>query len=207
MLCMQIRPEQASIQPLSGCLQCHLPASFWAGPCQIDLQGMLAKRGLFLMPRPTHTSQSLPARCMWPGPTSAQSTEVPSLSDCTSSLREAVSMQPLSCTSTLSCTAAGKAGGFLALDWNDGSPVGDLARLSYKAHQQLAKELGRDIGYCQVNTLSVKAASLKGEPSKGMNLPFQKVSLPPTGSATSFQTLCPQRHLALSLSLLPSEPA
>ena len=88
---------------------------------------------------------------------------------------------------TLSCTAAGKAGGFLALDWNDGSPVGDLARLSYKAHQQLAKELGRDVGYRQVNTLSVKAASLEGEPSAAPTLPPQEVSLPPPPD-----TLCPK---------------
>ena len=81
-----------------------------------------------------------------------------------------VSVQPWRCTSTLSCASAGKAGGFLALDWNDGSPVGDLARLSYKAHQQLAKELGRDVGYRQVNTLSVKAASLKGEAPEGAKL-------------------------------------
>ena len=81
----------------------------------------------------------------------------------------------------LSCIAAGKAGGFLALDWNDGSPAGDLARLSYKAHQQLAKELGRDIGYRQVNTLSVKAASLKGEPSKGTMLALSRGQLAPTG--------------------------
>ena len=101
---------------------------------------------------------------------------------------------------TLSCTA-GKAGGFLALDWNDGSPVGDLARLSYKAHQQLAEELGRDVGYRRVNTLSVKAASLKGEASKGTKL-ASRGQLAPTGSATS-DTLSPE---APSLKSEPASP-
>ncbi len=49
----------------------------------------------------------------------------------------------------------GKAGGFLALDWNDGSPVGPLARLSYGLHRRLAGELGQDVGYRDVDTLQV----------------------------------------------------
>jgi glycine/D-amino acid oxidase-like deaminating enzyme len=48
----------------------------------------------------------------------------------------------------LHLAAAGKAGGFLALDWNDGSPVGPLARKSYALHQELAREFGAEaIGY------------------------------------------------------------
>lgn len=40
--------------------------------------------------------------------------------------------------------ASGKAGGFLALDWNDFSPVGPLARRSFQLHQDLADTLGAD---------------------------------------------------------------
>ena len=47
----------------------------------------------------------------------------------------------------------GKAGGFLAVDWCDGSPVGDLARLSYKLHRELPSDLGDDIGYRPVCTI------------------------------------------------------
>ena len=60
-------------------------------------------------------------------------------------------------------THAGKAGGFLALDWNDSSPVGPLARLSYRLHPQLAAELreqlGRDVGYRTVHTWQVGRAT------------------------------------------------
>ena len=50
---------------------------------------------------------------------------------------------------------SGKAGGFLALDWNDTTPVGPLARLSFKLHQELAKTLSDNYGYRQMDTLRV----------------------------------------------------
>ncbi|KAG2435827.1 hypothetical protein HXX76_007022 [Chlamydomonas incerta] len=74
------------------------------------------------------------------------------------------------------CAASGKAGGFLALDWNDTSPVGPLARLSYGLHPRLAAdllaELGRDVGYRTVNTWQVVGvesvpAGVKGGRLKG----------------------------------------
>jgi hypothetical protein len=59
---------------------------------------------------------------------------------------------------------AGKAGGFLALDWNDSSPVGPLARLSYALHRELAQTLGVDTGYREVRTFSVAASAKPGDP-------------------------------------------
>ena len=40
--------------------------------------------------------------------------------------------------------ASGKAGGFLALDWNDGSPIGPLSRTSFALHKELAQTLSLD---------------------------------------------------------------
>lgn len=37
--------------------------------------------------------------------------------------------------------------GFLALDWNDSSPLRELARMSYRLHAELAEELEEDVGY------------------------------------------------------------
>lgn len=48
--------------------------------------------------------------------------------------------------------ASGKAGGFLALDWNDGTPLQGLARRSFALHTKLAEELGGDWGFRRVNT-------------------------------------------------------
>lgn len=40
--------------------------------------------------------------------------------------------------------ASGKAGGFLALDWNDYAPTGPLTRRSFDLHQEISDELGAD---------------------------------------------------------------
>lgn len=56
--------------------------------------------------------------------------------------------------------ASGNAGGFLALDWNDSTAVGPLARLSYKLHEGLESELGRDLDYrCVADALPEKKSS------------------------------------------------
>src|SRR5262249_42599694 len=59
--------------------------------------------------------------------------------------------------SGVACAASGKSGGFLALDWCDGSPVGPLARASFALHAGLARELGTDYGYRRVDTFMLAA--------------------------------------------------
>jgi glycine/D-amino acid oxidase-like deaminating enzyme len=52
----------------------------------------------------------------------------------------------------LACAASGKAGGFLALDWCDGTPLEALARRSFALHARLAEEIGGDWGYRRLTT-------------------------------------------------------
>jgi glycine/D-amino acid oxidase-like deaminating enzyme len=53
----------------------------------------------------------------------------------------------------VACAASGKAGGFLALDWCDGTPLQALARRSFALHAQLADELGgKAWGYRRLET-------------------------------------------------------
>src|SRR5438093_12037806 len=59
--------------------------------------------------------------------------------------------------SCVACAASGKSGGFLALDWCDGSPLGPLARASFALHAELAKELGTDYGYRRMDTFMLAA--------------------------------------------------
>lgn len=59
--------------------------------------------------------------------------------------------------SAVACAASGKSGGFLALDWCDGSPLGPLARASFALHAELAKELGGDHGYRRMDTFMLAA--------------------------------------------------
>ncbi len=61
--------------------------------------------------------------------------------------------------------ASGRAGGFLARDWNDSGPVEALARASFAMYTELAERLGAEsIGYRPVETLMVAAAD---EPAMG----------------------------------------
>jgi glycine/D-amino acid oxidase-like deaminating enzyme len=68
--------------------------------------------------------------------------------------------------SGVACAASGKSGGFLALDWCDGSPVGPLARASFALHAELARELGVDYGYRRVDTFMVAARERGGRPGE-----------------------------------------
>ena len=52
----------------------------------------------------------------------------------------------------LACAASGHAGGFLALDWCDGTPLEALARRSFALHEGLAHEPGADWGHRRVTT-------------------------------------------------------
>ena len=58
--------------------------------------------------------------------------------------------------------ASGKAGGFLARDWNDGTPLRDLTRKSFDMHAELAKELG----LTSYRRLRCKAVTVGGDFSK-----------------------------------------
>eukprot|EP00304_Pavlova_gyrans_P012076 CAMPEP_0206047442 /NCGR_PEP_ID=MMETSP1466-20131121/21274_1 /ASSEMBLY_ACC=CAM_ASM_001126 /TAXON_ID=44452 /ORGANISM="Pavlova gyrans, Strain CCMP608" /LENGTH=360 /DNA_ID=CAMNT_0053422457 /DNA_START=1 /DNA_END=1083 /DNA_ORIENTATION=+ len=59
----------------------------------------------------------------------------------------------------IAAAASGKAGGFLAKDWNDGSPVGPLTRASYDLHKELAEEFGADtIDYRTLSCIAVAVA-------------------------------------------------
>ena len=66
----------------------------------------------------------------------------------------------------MACAASGKSGGFLALDWCDGSPLGPLARASFALHAELATEIGIDYGYRRMDTFML-AARERGTPAGG----------------------------------------
>ena len=54
----------------------------------------------------------------------------------------------------LACAASGKAGGFLALDWCDGTPLEQMARRSFNLHARLSDEVGSQWGYRRLTTYS-----------------------------------------------------
>ena len=72
---------------------------------------------------------------------------------------------------TPACSASGKAGGFLALDWCDYGTLGSLARESFRLHQELADSLDTDCGYRRMRAY---AAELKkgSSRSKAHGIPW-----------------------------------
>ncbi len=55
--------------------------------------------------------------------------------------------------------ASGKSGGFLALDWCDGSAAEPLARRSFALHAELADRIDDDWGYRRIDTIGVVASA------------------------------------------------
>lgn len=53
--------------------------------------------------------------------------------------------------------ASGKSGGFLALDWCDGSPMQQLTRNSFALHAELATLLGQGYDYRHLDTYLVES--------------------------------------------------
>ncbi len=59
----------------------------------------------------------------------------------------------------IACAASGKSGGFLALDWCDGTPLAPLARRSFTLHEILANDLGNTWGYRRLQTYTGTASA------------------------------------------------
>jgi glycine/D-amino acid oxidase-like deaminating enzyme len=56
--------------------------------------------------------------------------------------------------SAIACAASGKSGGFLAMDWCDGTSLMHLARRSFTLHAELAEGRGGEWGYRRMTTYS-----------------------------------------------------
>src|SRR3989441_11389656 len=59
--------------------------------------------------------------------------------------------------SGVACAASGKSGGFLALDWCEGSALGPLARARFALHAELEQKHGADYGYQHLATFMLAA--------------------------------------------------
>jgi glycine/D-amino acid oxidase-like deaminating enzyme len=70
----------------------------------------------------------------------------------------------------LACAASGKAGGFLARDWCDGTPLENLARRSFALHARLPQEIGGDWGYRRLDTFGGGAGTSRR--GGGLSLPW-----------------------------------
>jgi glycine/D-amino acid oxidase-like deaminating enzyme len=71
----------------------------------------------------------------------------------------------------IACAASGKSGGFLALDWCDGTPLAPLARRSFALHAELATASGGAWDYRRLDTLGIVASARRTLRSSATGLP------------------------------------
>jgi glycine/D-amino acid oxidase-like deaminating enzyme len=69
--------------------------------------------------------------------------------------------------SAIACAASGKAGGFLARDWCDGTPLMQLARRSFELHAELAEDLSGDWDFRRLTTYGGKVGRPSTRASRG----------------------------------------
>jgi len=68
----------------------------------------------------------------------------------------------------IACAASGKSGGFLAIDWCDGSPLMQLARRSFALHAELAEECDGEWGYRRMAAYSGILSDSHASASRGI---------------------------------------
>jgi glycine/D-amino acid oxidase-like deaminating enzyme len=72
----------------------------------------------------------------------------------------------------IAAAASGKSGGFLALDWCDGTALQGLARRSFALHASLPEEIGADWGYRRLTTYGGSVRERSGATVLGHALPW-----------------------------------
>jgi glycine/D-amino acid oxidase-like deaminating enzyme len=81
--------------------------------------------------------------------------------------------------SAIACAASGKSGGFLAMDWCDGTPLMHLARRSFELHAELAEAHAGEWGYRRMTTYSgiVGASSTSASRRAGLGWVSPNISI------------------------------
>jgi len=64
----------------------------------------------------------------------------------------------------IACAASGKSGGFLALDWCDGTPLAELARRSFWLHENLNETIDCNWGYRRLATYAGAVSARDNQP-------------------------------------------
>jgi glycine/D-amino acid oxidase-like deaminating enzyme len=108
----------------------------------------------------------------------------------------------------LACAASGKAGGFLALEWCDGTPLETLARRSFVLHARLAAEIGGDWGYRRLTTYGGSAGLGQRGKSHGIDWVSKIVAVNQRlGSTATTAQVHPERFTAAMMQAAQAQGA
>jgi glycine/D-amino acid oxidase-like deaminating enzyme len=97
--------------------------------------------------------------------------------------------------------ASGKSGGFLALDWCQGTPLDRLARRSFTLHARLSADLGGPWGYRRLTTYSGYAAADDTARGKGRR-PWLSAGVSITGQLGSAESTAAVEPRAFTIGLM-----
>jgi glycine/D-amino acid oxidase-like deaminating enzyme len=97
--------------------------------------------------------------------------------------------------------ASGKSGGFLALDWCQGTPLDRLARRSFALHARLSSDLGDPWGYRRLTTYSGYAAAADSARSMG-GRPWLSAGVTITGQIGSAESTAAVEPRAFTTGLM-----
>lgn len=107
----------------------------------------------------------------------------------------------------VACAASGKSGGFLALDWCDGTPLMRLARRSFVRHAELAEELGGDWGYRRMTTYAGSVGRFLSRTSRGAGPEWVSQDVTVDGQLGSIGTAAQVHPAAFTLAMMRAAEA
>jgi glycine/D-amino acid oxidase-like deaminating enzyme len=107
----------------------------------------------------------------------------------------------------VACAASGKSGGFLALDWCDGTPLMRLARRSFVRHAELAEELGGDWGYRRMTTYAGSVGRFVSRTSRGAGPEWLSRDVTVDGQLGSIGTTAQVHPAAFTLAMMRAAEA
>jgi glycine/D-amino acid oxidase-like deaminating enzyme len=104
--------------------------------------------------------------------------------------------------SAIACAASGKSGGFLAMDWCDGTPLMHLARRSFELHAELAEAHAGEWGYRRMTTYAgiVDASSSSASRRTRLGWVFPTVSI--SGQLGSIATTAQVQPAAFTIGMM-----
>jgi glycine/D-amino acid oxidase-like deaminating enzyme len=109
--------------------------------------------------------------------------------------------------SAIACAASGKSGGFLAMDWCDGTPLMHLARRSFELHAELAEAHASEWGYRRMTTYGgiVGASSTSASRRAGLGWVSPNISI--NGQLGSIGTTAQVQPAAFTISMMRAAEA
>ena len=107
----------------------------------------------------------------------------------------------------IACAASGKSGGFLALDWCDGTPLEKLARRSFALHASLPDEIGGEWGYRRLTTYGGSASAGPHLARRGKTLPWLSPEVFVTSRLGSTETTAQVHPAAFTAAMMHAAEA